>query len=35
MKFQNIINHVAIATIVVEVALLLFAIFLGIRIFLG
>lgn len=35
MKVNTIINHVAIATIVIEVVLLLIAIFLGIKIFLG
>lgn len=35
MKVNTIINHVAIATIVVEVVLLLIAIFLGIKIFIG
>ncbi len=35
MKANTIINHVATATIVIEVILLLIAIFLGIQIFLG
>lgn len=35
MKVNTIINHVAVATIVVEVVLLLIAIFLGIKIFIG
>jgi hypothetical protein len=35
MKADNIINHVATAAIVVEVILLLIAIFVGIKIFLS